>query len=237
LSGDEVPIYTSGYEKLFTDSADWFAFVVLTILCINSFTVEYTKNSSCEGCASIIRATKKGRRHTFLAKTVTLGLIGSITTVLFRIVDTVVISEKYILTNTDAALYTIQSFGGITSMITIEQYFLIDLLIRLIGGMALAVLICVFSYLGKRILPALCLITVIMLIPEIIVLTVFNTLPEISLLSLTCLQRLPFSYSAGGYFADINTAYLWVGIVIVLILSVTLLAYRNYVGKRAFRKE
>lgn len=216
LSADEKPIYTTGYEKLFSDNADWFAFAALLVLCINTFTVEYAKNSSNAGSSVIIRAAKKGRMATFLAKTVTFSLIGGAVMLSFRAVDSIVISEKYILPDTDAALYCVQIFDKLTSGVTIGQYLALDLLTRLLAGVTLSLLICLFSYIGKRILTSLSITVVTMAIPEILVMTVFRTHPEVSLLTFTCPHRLLYSYTA-GFFANIGAEMCWCAIAATVI--------------------
>jgi len=236
FSVEEKPIYTTGYEHLFGESTDWFAFVALVALCIGTFTVEYAQNSSRSGCATIIRATRKGRQHTFFAKLLTFGIIGTIVIAVFRLADIWVISQKFILPNKESALFTIDVFDKITSMFTIGQYLVVDFALRIVTGFGIAVLICMFSYLGKRMLPALCLVVVCVVLPEILVLTVFATHPEISILTSTTLHRLLYSY-APAVFTNILSVLLWCLIFLTVIFIIGLIVYKKYCGRLSFRKE
>lgn len=183
-------IYTAGYEALFALPSDALLFATVLLVCVQAFPVEYQKTSSCGSCAELIRSTPNGRRKTFAAKLLTCSLIGLLLSVLFRLVSLAVVGQNYILSDPDATLYSIVSFGDVSSPISIRQYFLIDFAMQMFAGAALSALVCVLSFFCKRILACISVSLLLVAVPEILVQTVLPQGVGFSLLSLTAPQQI-----------------------------------------------
>ena len=183
-------IYTAGYEALFALPSDALLFATVLVVCVQAFPVEYQKTSSRGSCAELIRSTPNGRRKTFAAKLLTYCVIGLLLSVLFRLVSLAVVGRNYILPDPDATLYSIVSFGDVSSPISIRQYFLIDFAMQMFAGASLSALVCVLSFFCKRILACISASLLLVAVPELLVQTVLPQGVGFSLLSLTAPQQI-----------------------------------------------
>ena len=183
-------IYTAGYEALFALPSDALLFATVLVVCVQAFPVEYQKTSSRGSCAELIRSTPNGRRKTFAAKLLTYSVIGLLLSVLFRLVSLAVVGQNYILSDPDATLYSIVSFGDVSSPISIRQYFLIDFAMQMFAGASLSALVCVLSFFCKRILACISASLLLVAVPELLVQTVLPQGVGFSLLSLTAPQQI-----------------------------------------------
>jgi len=231
LGLEEKPIYTEGYEAYFADTADLFAGIALIILCVNVFTTEYRSQSSSAGCINIVRSTLRGRWQTFWTKTILFSLLGGVTAVLFRLVDWMVISQKYVFDYKEAALYCLGIFSKITTVISIEEYMVWDMAMRFFGGIILSLMICILSYAGKKILSVLSLTVLITAIPEILVLTVLKSKAELSPLTLLCPHRLLYAYSGNVYSQETAVA-VWAAVLGCIALAAAIICGMRFAGKK-----
>ncbi len=223
----EKPIYSTGYESLFTENADWFLMAAFIAIGFYSFAVEYSGTSSRECSAKILRTTKKGRDPTFRTKVLITAIMSGAASAVFRITDLIVVSGKFVIPNTDAALFCVELFDRTSPVISILAFIMLDIALRIAAGMMLAVLICSISLIGKKTISVLLTSTVVLAIPEILSVTVFRGHPEISLMTTTCLYRLLIN--APEVFSGTGAAVIWFTICIIMIAIVAMAAYLLYV--------
>ncbi len=186
LDGDII--YSTGYERLFGLSPDLFLYSALIILCFRAFSVEYTGTSSSGGFEQILRTTKNGRKSTFAAKFIIYLISGGLLAVVFRMASILTVARNCTLLNTNATLFSVQSFSSVSSGITIWQYLAVDMLMQMFAAFILATVIVLMSFLMKNNFAILTITLLITGIPELIVSTVLTSSPAISILSLTSPQ-------------------------------------------------
>ena len=231
-------IYTAGYEALFALPSDALLFATVLVVCVQAFPVEYQKTSSRGSCAELIRSTPNGRRKTFAAKLLTYSVIGLLLSVLFRLVSLAVVGQNYILSDPDATLYSIVSFGDVSSPISIRQYFLIDFAMQMFAGASLSALVCVLSFFCKRILACISASLLLVAVPELLVQTVLPQGVGFSLLSLTAPQQIFIRSAQEDLWSG---EAIWLILVcllhLVVVAALTAIAARRYNGtyKRSVR--
>lgn len=205
-------IYNTGYERFFSLGANWFLFAAIVILAVGTFSVEYRSGN----CAQIVRAAKKGRKPTFLAKILPYSLIGASLAAIFRAVGLIVTALNYELSDLDAALCSIRAFEAVTVGIGIWQYLIIDILCSMLAGALIASAVCAVSCIFKKTLHNLGAVGVTLALPALLSKT------EFALVNLTA-PNLVFCSSFGHFTAILLfhalTATAW-----------TLLAARGFVG-------
>ena len=231
-------IYTTGYEALFALPSDALLFATVLVVCVQAFPVEYQKTSSRGSCAELIRSTPNGRRKTFAAKLLTYSVIGLLLSVLFRLVSLAVVGRNYILPDPDATLYSIVSFGDVSSPISIRQYFLIDFAMQMFAGASLSALVCVLSFFCKRILACISVSLLLVAVPELLVQTVLPQGVGFSLLSLTAPQQIFIRSAQEDLWSGEAVWLILVCLLhLVVVAALTAIAARRYNGtyKRSVR--
>lgn len=148
-------MYDTGWKKLYSGDADLFLYTCILLLLTGSFASEYLSRSSSGGFASILRATKNGRDRTFRAKLVSAGTIAVALSVIFNAVDILFIFTGYDMPAADAPLVSMQMFGVGGGGITVGNYLIVFVLMRIAAALLMAMLVCALSELLCRYIPVL----------------------------------------------------------------------------------
>lgn len=238
INGDWI--YTGGYEKLFGLPSDLFLYVALILLCFGSFSVEYVSNSSSGGFSQILRSTKKGRRNTFVVKLALYLILSVLLAIAFRLCDLWIVNQNYVMTKPQATLFSIQSFVGITTGITISEYFCIDLLLNAFSAVILASVICLLSCFLKKSFSVLTVSLLVTALPELLTKTVLTDFADCSILSFTAPQA-TVCRSFEQHWFEMNWMYLLIACTVYILVTVwfTYFAWRGFEGKQfsVMRKE
>ncbi len=128
---------------------------------------EYQARGQAGGFAPILRTTKRGRRQTFWAKLWTVVALSSVGCALHGGINLSVFSMKYGVTELDAPLLSLPSFGAIHSPITIGAYLLRFYLGCLCAVIITAVTVYAISELTHHLLLTLCVSTGVLFLPLI----------------------------------------------------------------------
>ena len=121
-----------------------------------------------------------------------------------------------------------QMFSAYSGMATVGQYLVIFALLRILGALLTALLICALSALLRRVIPVMGLSVLLTLTPMLLEdfgLSALGTLDWTRLLAGTPLMLWSASATGGAWTA----AWLWIGALCALLAGLLYAAYRRYV--------
>lgn len=220
-------IYDTGLKKLFGDGADFLLYAALLLLTTGCFTVEYQTKSSGGSFAALLRTTKRGRGKTFAAKLRSVSLIAVLTALAFGAVLGKLL-RSYPIPDLHAPLVSMQMFSAYSGTATVGQYLVIFALLRILGALLTALLICALSALLRRVIPVMGLSVLLTLTPMLLEdfgLSALGTLDWTRLLAGTPLMLWSASVTGGAWTA----AWLWIGALCAMLAGLLYAAYRRYV--------
>lgn len=160
-------IYDTGWRKLYAGDADLFLYTAILLLLTGTFASEYASKSSSGGFAQILRSTKNGREKTFSAKLISAGIIAVTLAVLMAAIDVVILFTQYEMPAISAPLLSMQMFASVNSQLTVGVYLVIFVLLRIIGALLMAMLVCALSELLCRYIPVLGSAVILTLLPAL----------------------------------------------------------------------
>ncbi len=153
--GDGWFVYDAGWRRLFSGDADLFLYTAVLLLLTGTFAGEYVSRASAGSFAQILRVTKRGRRETFRAKLVSGGTIAVLLAAFSCAVDFTVIARNYDLPAAGAPLASISLFGEYAGSLSLTGYAAVYVILRVLGALIMAMLVCALSELLSRHLPVL----------------------------------------------------------------------------------
>ena len=215
-------VYDTGWKKLFNADADLFLYTSILLLLTGSFAAEYASKSSSGGFAQILRSTKNGRNKTFTAKLVSSGIIALMLAILFNAVDTAVIVANYDMPNLTAPLISMQMFSDLTSGISIGVYIGVFFVLRIIGALLMAMLVCALSELLCKYIPILGSVVVLTLLPALLCYFGLKAAEKVSFLSLLAGTPLFIDTMSASFISGWLMLAIWImaaGAVVVAMLA------------------
>jgi len=160
-------LYDTGWRKLYESGADLFLYTAVLLLLTGIFAAEYVSRSSSGGFAQILRSTKNGRRRTFSAKLISAGMVTAILALLTAAVDIATVFVHYDMPASDAPLWSMPLFGAMSANLTVGQYLSLFVLLRIVGALMLAMLVCALSELLCKYIPVLGSSVILTLLPAL----------------------------------------------------------------------
>ena len=160
-------LYDTGWRKLYDSGADLFLYTAVLLLLTGIFASEYASRSSSGGFAQILRSTRNGRRRTFTAKLMSAGMVTAILSLLTVAVDIAAVFAGYDMPAHSAPLWSMPMFGEVSGGVTVGQYLGLFVLLRLVGAMMLAMLVCALSELLCKYIPVLGSSVLLTLLPAL----------------------------------------------------------------------
>lgn len=160
-------LYDTGWRQLYDSDADLFLYAAILLLLTGIFASEYVSRSSSGGFAHILRATKHGRRRTFAAKLLAAGMVTAVLSVLTATVDVLTVFVCYDMPAADAPLWSMPLFAQMSADMTVGQYLWMFVLLRVVGALLLAMLVCALSELLCKYIPVLGSSIVLTLLPAL----------------------------------------------------------------------
>ena len=222
-------MYDTGWRLLFHRGFDIILYVLLLLLFSGSFADEYTSKSSSGSFAQILRTTKNGRRHTFRAKLISAITIALSLTLIFNAIDLTIIFRNWELPAINAPLLSLQSFADINSSITVGQYLVTHILIRLLANILFTLFVCGLSAILKKTILVMSISVAVTLFPALFVyfgLYIFNYFDFTGLLSGTQLYLLSARTNLIG---DTGFFVLFMILCTVISLAILFKAEKDYI--------
>lgn len=147
-----------------------FLLFAVVIVFSRMYTADYAKKSSEGEFSSILRTTARGRRKQFRAKFASAAVISVILAAFFEITDLAVgiTSTEYFFDVLAAPVSSIEQYRLLGGM-TVGEYVALTELLRLFSYVILAMLICVASYMAKKLPPTLFIVAAFTLLPYVLV--------------------------------------------------------------------
>ncbi len=166
-------VYDTGWQKLFFNSFDIYLYIAILILFTGVFANEYGTVLNKREFSQILKSTKQGRNKTFFAKIGASAIISFVLTVLFSLIDIVIIFKGYIMPGfydyKDIPLQSIEKFANLNLNMTINNYFLFMVTMRILATVIFSVLICGVSELCRKHIPTMLIVSTVTLIPTLLV--------------------------------------------------------------------
>ena len=161
-------VYDTGWKRFLFMDFDWGMLGVLITVIAGIFTYEYKRTTSANAFIYIMRSTKNGYRDTFYAKYVTATIVAIIVFFLFSYINILFILIQNHLPAGNAPLYSIQRFRDFTFNITIWQYCVLHLAIKLFATVLYVWFVLSLSVLLRKSLPTVMTSIVIILLPRLL---------------------------------------------------------------------
>ena len=223
-------VYDTGWTKMFSEEADLFLYTSILLLLTGSFAAEYVSKSSSGGFAQLLRSTKNGRHKTFYAKLISSGILALILALLTGTIDITVIIGGYDLPAMNAPLVSLQMFADVSSNITIAQYFAVFFIMRIMGALLMAMLVCALSELLARYIPVLGTAVLLTLLPAFCAYFGLAAAENVNFLNLLAgtplfLRSAEMSLFGNGY----AMLTLWISIAIAAVIAMMMPAKRMFV--------
>jgi len=158
-------LYDTGWQKLYCGDADLFLYTAILLLLAGIFSAEYFTRGEKNGFIRILRSTKKGREKTFSAKLISAAIIALTLTLLTSAIDTFTIFANYKMPALSAPIVSIREFAALSPTLTVGEYLAVFLILRIVGALLMAMLVCALSELLCRYLPVLGTVILLTLLP------------------------------------------------------------------------
>ena len=223
-------VYDSGWQKMYAEDADLFLYAAILLLLTGSFAAEYASKSSSGSFAQLLRSTKNGRHKTFYAKLISSGMIAIILALLTGAVDTAIIVMGYDLPAMNAPLVSMQMFADVSGDITIGQYSAVFFIMRTVGALLMAMLVCALSELLARYIPVLGTAVILTLLPALCAYFGLAAAEQVNFLNLLAgtplfLQSAEMALFGNGY----AMLTLWMAVAIAAVSAIMMPAKRMFV--------
>ena len=128
--------YDRGYTTVLNRGFDWSSYVLVIVLTIGIFSVEYK-----ERFIDILRTTKRGRRELLLNKYVYVLIVVLTASVLLAIFDFSLLWTRYGLDGYTAPLVCIEKYASYPTWMSVGDYITLYFAIRVLAGTVLAAMI------------------------------------------------------------------------------------------------
>lgn len=158
-------VYDTGWEQLFHSDFDWTLYILCIILFTGMFSVEYDSTSSSGKFSSILRTTKKGRQRTFATKIITAIVTSTLLSGVWVLTDLIYYFDTYKMPLIDAPLKSIQSMQNFPVDVTIFQFLLMYIAVRIFSVIILTLFIINLSCIFRKPLSILSIVSIVTLFP------------------------------------------------------------------------
>ncbi len=223
-------VYDTGWNRLYGGDADLFLYASILLLFVGSFAAEYVTKSSAGSFARLLRSTKNGRSSTFNAKLLSSGVITFIISLITVSIDIFTVFRGYDMPAWNAPLCSVESFGAVSGHITIGQYLILFVLMRIAAALLLALMICALSELLARYLPVLGCSVLLTLLPALCVSLGLSSANRINFLNLFAGTPLFLSSASQAWFGNgYSMLVLWLVIALVCVIAMLFPARKTFV--------
>lgn len=181
-------VYDTGWKKLFFGNFDWTLYILLIILFSGVFVIEYEGKTSAGGFSQILRVTKNGRFKTFSRKYLSSILIGTILTIIWNVIDLLIVITLYDLPLSNAPVTSIESLQTVNLDISIWQYVILFYFIRVAAVILFIIIECSMSALLKKYITIITVMLALTALPSLLKsagFSIFNWIDYIALMKAT----------------------------------------------------
>lgn len=217
-SGDTVPhfIYDTGLKKLFSDEYAYLIFALIVAILSKSFPIEYESKSMSGGFVNILRATKYGRRKTFFVKYAAGILVAvALSAVSVAINTTVYLNEYGEGLFLSAPVVSMPVFLGDVSGLTIGEFIILSIAIRLAASAVLSVTVISVSYFLRQIIPTMSVIFTAAFLPLV--------LAKVGIEKAALFSFYDFFGAFGYYLQSIPQSFVCISVMLAVALAVSVI--------------
>lgn len=169
LQGYDVHfLYDTGWKELFFGRFDPLLYGLILIAFSGIFANEYESRSSSGSFSQILRLTKHGRKKTFTAKLAATIIFSGIISIVWSIIDILIVSTVYELPSLFSPLLSISAFENLPANLSILGFLIFVYTARTLSLVLLAVWVLSFSLLFKSSLITVSTVGAITLLPSIL---------------------------------------------------------------------
>lgn len=161
-------VYDTGWMALFSNGFDWSLYILILILFSGVFCVESEGTSSSGHFSNILRSTKNGRSITYFNKLYTVITSSFIISLIWISIDLTRFFMTYDMPLKNAPLKSIQQMYSFTYEISIFQFMLLYIFLRIIAALFLALFTFTISCLLRKNISVLSTVSIVTLLPFLI---------------------------------------------------------------------
>ncbi len=161
-------VYDTGWDAWLLSTFDWTLYAAILLLFAGLFASEYDSKSSAGSFAQILRASKYGRKPTFLRKLAVMLLITAILSLLWNSIDAFFVTNAFEMPLSEAPIHSLQSFETAQFSLSLGQYLVFYWILRLLICLLLGLLIAALSLLLRTNIAAISAIAAITILPMLL---------------------------------------------------------------------
>ena len=164
---------TYGYEQYFSLPPALPLYAALLIFGVSLFCVDFQGKGKNDSFAQILFAAKKGRKETFRAKIAVSAVFSLAASLAFYGVQMLLFFRQYGFSSEafGAPLFSSKMFANYSGSLTLGQYLLLVLALRLLAALLVSLFVASLSALLRRLLPSLFVSVLSLGIPSALALT------------------------------------------------------------------
>ena len=222
--------YDTGWTRLFDSGADLFLYAAILLLLTGIFASEYVSRSSSGGFAQILRATQKGRQHTFVAKLIAASTVTVVLSLLTTAVDIAAVFARFDMPALGAPLWSMPVFADVGAGMTVGQYLALFVVLRTLGAWLLAMLVCALSELLCRYIPVLGSSVMLTLLPALCAALGLSAAEKVNFLNLLAGTPLWLMSAKSSLFgSDFTLLTLWIAVFAAAVAALSVSARKMFV--------
>ena len=221
--------YDTGWMRLFDNGADLFLYAAILLLLTGIFASEYVSRSSSGGFAQILRATQKGRQHTFVAKLIAASTVTVLLSLLTTAVDIAAVFARFDMPALGAPLWSMPVFADVGAGMTVGQYLALFVVLRTLGAWLLAMLVCALSELLCRYIPVLGSSVMLTLLPALCAALGLSAAEKVNFLNLLAGTPLWLQSAASPFGSDFALLTLWIAVFAAAVAALSVSARKMFV--------
>ena len=169
VTSDKIPylLYDTGWQRIFNQGADLVLILIVVFVSAVVFPLEYRKTSSGGSFAPLLRSTRRGRLPVLLSKCGMTAIISTTLTLISQITALLPLFMRDEWISPEAPLSSLALFVQSPDM-TIGEYAIFCVIIRVVGMALLSIAICLISCIYRKELFSLLSVSVLLFLPHVL---------------------------------------------------------------------
>ena len=140
----------TGVQPVVTGGAPYALYAAVLFVCISLQMLEYGGKSKNENFANILRTAKNGRKKTFVSKLCAAAVISAALSVIFNIIEFLILTVGRNLSCINAPIYSVTAFADTEIALTVLHYIVIMYVCRVLISVLFAVFVSAVASLAKN---------------------------------------------------------------------------------------
>jgi len=224
-------VYDTGWEKLFSENMDIWLYATILIIFTGLFANEHSYGSSKGKISQIIKTTKYGRQKTFFAKVGTTAIVSTILATIFNAMPLMIVFKYYDMPGfgdwESIPLQSIELFANYSGNMTINNYLILMLGLRVLSTVIFALIVCGLSEIIKKHIPIMSVACSLTLMPKILITLGIEALVIIDFTEF--LSATPLFLRSSISINDLAVLSITVTAWIILCIAINFVAERKYI--------